>query len=170
MDLAITTSQSEELVLECGESILVRPLKQKEWGQLQAWFKRTCPSPVTRALFALQQMKDSGESVSLEAEESLLDHAQRQALNWPPRVGSAPWFDAIVKAEGAVAQFLETVLSKADPEITRERCEALAPILSMSDLSSILRVALYGENPAAPKAEGPASRQSSGRTPTTLAS
>lgn len=170
MDLAVATSQPEEIILECGEPILVRPLKMKEWGALQAWFKRTCPSPVTRALFALQQMKDSGESVSLDAEETLLDHAQRQALNWPPRVGSAPWYDAILKADGAVAQFLETVLTKADPEVTRERCEGLAGLLTTDDMGAIIRVAMYGENPSVPKAGGPESPTRLTRNQTTLAS
>lgn len=156
MDLAVATGQPEEITLACGEVILVRPMEMQEWGALQAWFKRRCPSPVTRALYAIQQAHQAGERISPDVQQMLLDHAQTQAINWPPRILSPDWLAILDGVEGALAECLHAIISHADPLVTRERCAFLAANLKPEDLGEIIRVAWNGGTPAVPKAEAPA--------------
>lgn len=176
MDLAVATGQPEEITLACGETILVRPMEMQEWGALQAWFKRRCPSPVTRALYAIQQAHQAGERISPDVQQMLLDHAQTQAISWPPRILSPDWLAILDGVEGALAECLYAILSRANPIVSRERCEDIAKQLKPEDLGEIIRVAWNGGNPAPPKAEGPdrtnrgTTRNAAGSVPMTSAS
>ena len=158
MDLSQATGAVETVDL-AGEEHPVRLLTMKEWGALTAWLKRQNPSPVTRAGRAIDQAIADGEPLSAATRDIMLDHAQRAALTWPPRLGSTEWFDAFDRAEGGHEHLVFEVLSKADPSITRERVDALVKRFDVRDFNELLRVALYGMPPRVPKAAaGPTSQ------------
>ncbi len=153
MDLAQATGAAETIDLG-GEPYQVRLLTMREWGGVMAWLKRENPSPVTRAGIAIQQAKDDGVPMDSATEDKILDHAQRTALSWPPRLGSPAWFDALDRIEGAYGRLLLEVLSKTDPTFTLERGDALAQRVRSEEWPELVRVALWG-TPPAPKAETP---------------
>jgi hypothetical protein len=150
MDLSQATGAVETVDL-AGEEFPVRLLTLREWGAVTAWLKRANPSPVTRAVRAIDEAAADGAPLSATAREALLDHAQRAALSWPPRLGSTDWFDAFDRTDGGGARLIFEVLSKADPAFTTERAEALAGRFETRDYSELLRVALYGNPPRVPK-------------------
>ncbi len=151
MDLAQATGAVETIDLG-GEPYKVRLLTMKEWGAITAWLKRENPSPVTRAMIAIQQAKDEGMAIDAATQDEILDHAQRNALSWPPRLGSTAWFDVLDRVDGGHSRLLLEVLSKADPAFTLGHGEALAPRMSTDEWNDLVRVALYG-TPPAPKSE-----------------
>lgn len=151
MDLSVVVGAAEEIDL-AGAEYSVRLLTLREWGEISAWLKRRSPSPVTRAGRAIDQAAADGEPLSIETREILLDHAQRAALSWPPRLGSTDWFESIDRADGGQAYLLHQVLSKADKTFTIERATALAKLFSTDDWNELLRVSFYGQPPRpAPK-------------------
>lgn len=152
MDLAQATGAVETIDL-AGEEFRVRLLTLKEWGELTAWLKRRNPSPLTRAARAIDQAAELGEPLSAAAREQLLEHAQRAALSWPPRIGSQEWLDALDRTDGGHAEFIYLALSKTDPAFTRDHAEALAGRFVGRDFNELLRVSFYGTPTAlAPKA------------------
>lgn len=153
MDLSVATNQPEAVTLG-GETHLARPLTMKEWGKLQAWIKRELPSPVKRALDGLQQAKDDAVQYDLDVMQHVLDHAQQQALAWPPRIGSAAWFDLLNHIEGGVGQYVFTVLSLCNPALTAQEAEQLAKRASDTELAELTRWVLYGKPPV-PKSPAP---------------
>ena len=148
MDLSQATGAVETIDV-AGEEHLVRPLTMKEWGAVTAWLKRQAPSPVTRAGRAIDQAAADGEPLSFATQEAMLNHAQRSALNWPPRLGSEAWFDALDRTEGGQARLVFEVLSKTET-VTLEQVEAPVKRFDVGDFNELLRVALYGAA-AAPK-------------------
>lgn len=150
MDLAQATG-AVELVDLAGEEHPVRLLTMKEWGAVTAWIKRQNPSPLTRAAHAIEQARAEGEPLSPATQDELLDHAQRAALNWPPRLASTEWFEAFDRTDGGGAQLVYQVLAKADPSFTLERAERLVRRFWTDDYNELFRVALYGA-PKRPKA------------------
>lgn len=151
MDLAQATGAVETIDL-AGEEHPARLLTFREWGQVTAWLKRANPSPVTRAAHAIEQARESGDPLSQATQDDLLDHAQRAALAWPPRLGSTEWFEAFDRTDGGQGQLLHQVLVKADPEFTLQRAEVLVKRMrSDPDWNELLRVTLYG-TPPRPKA------------------
>jgi hypothetical protein len=152
VDLAEATGNPEWITLG-GDEYPVRLLRMEEWGAVTSWLKRENPSPVTRAALAISQAQQAGEPLTAEAEEKLLDHAQRAALSWPPKVGTPEWFDAIERVEGGMKKLLHEVLSRTDPAFTTERAEALAPRVSRPEWGELIRVSLFGGAPR-PKDDG----------------
>ena len=151
MDLAQATGAVETIDL-AGEEHPVRLLTLKEWGVVTAWLKRQNPSPVTRAGRAIDQALAEGEPLSAAIRDQLLDHAQRAALNWPPRLGSTDWFDAFDRSEGGQSFVVHQILSKTAPTFTADQADVLVKRFDVSDFNELLRVALYGNPPRAPKA------------------
>lgn len=148
MDLLQATGAAETLTLD-GEPFPVRPLKLKEWAELQAFLVKSYPSPLARAAKAIQDRKAAGEEITVDTEEMLLDHAQREELNWPPRVGSKGWWFAIDHADGGTVELIRVALSKTIPGFDRVKAEALYSRLSPLELGQLVRFALFGERPAA---------------------
>jgi hypothetical protein len=101
MDLTQATGVPEPVEL-AGQDYPVRLLTMREWAALSAWLKKESPSPVTRAAQAIKQARLAGEPFDIATEKALLDHAQQAALNWPPRIGSSEWFEAISVSTGAM--------------------------------------------------------------------
>ncbi len=154
MDLAQATGVAETIDL-AGEPRQVRLLTLKEWGAVSAWLKRASPSPVTRAMISIQQMRDAGEPMDQATRDEALDHAQRAALAWPPRIGSQEWFDAIERVDGGLARLLFEVVSRVDPTFTVEMAEALAPRVRSEEWTDLVRVCYHGVHPRPKKAEAP---------------
>lgn len=146
MDLAQATGVDEEITLGGGE-YRVRLLTMREWGVLSSWLKSKIPSPVTNALLAIQQAKNAGEPIGQAAQDDLLDHAQRSALKWPPRLGTEAWFDAIGSIDGGDARFLYEVLSKTHLDFTEEKAKALVPKVTGEEWGELIRVSLFGTHP-----------------------
>ncbi len=151
MDLAQATGAVETIDL-AGEEHACRLLTMKEWGQITAWLKRCNPSPLTRAAQAIEQARESGEPLSAETKNELLEHAQIAALAWPPRLGSTAWFESFDAVDGGPAQMVWQILAKADPAFTLDHAEALVRRFTTADFNEMLRVALYGNPPRLPKA------------------
>jgi hypothetical protein len=154
MDLAQATGTPEEISLG-GVPRPVRLLTMREWANISALIKKHCPSPVTRAYMAIQQAKNEGMPIDPLIEERMLDRAERQALAWPPRLGSEAWFDALNGIDGGDARLLHEVLSKTDLGFTPEAADALAPKVTPDEWADLFRVALYGTHPR-PKGEAAA--------------
>jgi hypothetical protein len=152
MDLAQAVNSPEEIELD-GKEYRVRLLTMREWAVLSVFIKKNVPSPVTNALLAVQQARAAGEVVGQAAQDDLLDHAQRMALRWPPRLGTTAWFDAINSIEGGDARLLLEVLNKCDPSFDEAKAAALVPRLSDDEWGALIRVALYGTHPR-PKDDG----------------
>lgn len=146
MDLAQATSAPEEITLG-GNPFRVRLLTMREWGSVSAFIKKECPSPVTRAFIGIQQAKDEGSPLDAEVEERILDRAERAAINWPPRLGSEAWFDALTSIDGGDAKLLFEVVSKTDLALTLEAAAALAEKVTREEWADLIRVALYGTHP-----------------------
>lgn len=156
MDLAQATGVPEPVEL-AGQDYPVRLLTMREWAALSSWLKKESPSPVTRAAQAIKQARLAGEPFDIATEKALLDHAQQAALNWPPRIGSSEWFEAISRVDGGDVRLLYEVLSKTDLGFTLEKAEALAPRIDREEWADLVRVSFYGTHPVPKPTPAPAS-------------
>lgn len=154
MDLVQATNTPELLPLG-GKEYPVRALKFKEWATLQAWLLKHVPGPIARVAAAIQQLRDSGQPVDLLTEEVMLDHAHREAMSWPPRVGSSKWIAAIDAADGGLAEVLFAALSATVPGFTREQAQALAEAGATAEIRDVVDMATYGIRPAKKADAGP---------------
>ncbi len=163
MDLAQLTNAPREIEV-AGRTYKVSALKLKEWGSVQAWIKDNVPSP----LGALKSADLDG--LSNADKRTLLDVAVRQQRDWPPRVGSAAWLEAL-DHDGGHAMFLHAILSKHQPSFTEADAEALAERLTTGEILPLILVGLGIEderpkNSPAPT-EGPNPTTSPTTSPTT---
>jgi hypothetical protein len=147
MDLAVAAGVPEEVTL-AGKTYRVRLLTMREKGVLQAFLKSKLQSPVTRAAIAIQQAKDAGTPLDRPIEDRIWERAEVAALTWPPRFGSAAWFDAVDGIEGGWEQVLFEVLSKVDLDFTLDKANELAPSVTMDEWADLVRVAFWGTPPA----------------------
>ena len=153
MDLAQATGATEFIDL-AGEEHAVRLLTLREWGSITAWLKRANPSPVTRAARAIEQADELGEPLSIATRETLLDHAQRSALNWPPRLGSTEWFEAFDRTAGGQSYLLHQVLVLTEPRFDVGSAEVLAKRMDVDSWNELLRMALLRDTPPRPESRG----------------
>src|SRR5689334_18911928 len=96
-----------------------------QWGAVQAWIKDNVPSPLS-----LVNSEDLG-ALSAADKRVLMREALDAQRNWPPRVGSRAWFDALdhpprPRADGRPAPrgsavLLWTILRVNRPDLTAER-------------------------------------------------
>lgn len=151
MDLTQATGTPETITIS-GREYPVRLLNMREWASVQSFLKKEQPSPVTRACVAIDQARAAGTPLSRQTQDAMLDHAQVAALNWPPRLGSDAWFDALARIDDGDARLLHEVLSKTDAAFTIERARELAPAVTSAEWGELIRVALFGTHPR-PKGE-----------------
>jgi hypothetical protein len=164
MDLATATNAPEEITLG-GKTYRVRLLTMRERGIIQAFLKSRLQSPNTRAAIAIQQAKDAGTPLDRPIEDRIWERAEMAALTWPPRFGSAAWFDAVDGIEGGWEQVLFEVLSKVDLDFTLDKAGELAPSVTMDEWADLIRVAFWGTPPAPKKADAsPTTASPSGTT------
>ena len=135
-----------------NQVFLVRPLKLREWGALQAWLKSSQPSPLARAIEEIAAARKRGVPIDRETEAGLFRQAQEEARLWPPRVGSAAWCQAIEAAEGGRARFLQTAVAPRGYQLSDEEADDLMVAASGEEVANLLRVCVFGET-LDPKAE-----------------
>ncbi len=125
MDLAQFAGVDYEEVLLDGTIYKVGRLTMREWALFQAWIKANAPRP----LGSLRS--EDMEGLSKEDRGVILRAAFEENKAWPPRIGSQAWFKAI-DTPGGHAELLRAILGKFQPEITLDRCEALAETLDLT--------------------------------------
>ncbi len=136
-----------------GRTFPVRQLRLREWGELQAWLKGVCPSPVAVATRALAELRAEGCPVPPDVQDSLFRQAQEETRRWPPRVGTVAWLKAIEDTEGGRARFLQTAIASGGAAVDEETACELEANASLDELADLMRVCLHGEH-ARPKAAG----------------
>ena len=152
MDLVRATNTPELLTLG-GQEFPVRELKFKEWAPVQAWLLKHAPGPLARAAEAIQQLHDRGRGVDALTEELMLDHAMREAVNWPPRVGTRAWIAALDACEGGLAEVLRTVLATTVEGFDQARADALVEVIRPDEVHDLVNLSAYGMRPL-PKSAG----------------
>jgi hypothetical protein len=153
MDLSQLTTGFQPVTL-AGRPFSVRLLTLREWGDLQGWLKAAVPSPIAEAARALQSVKDAGDKLDHEVRQAILDHAQEAARNWPPRVGSIPWIQALSETDGGTARFIQCALEAAGQTCHFDDAVELDKGATVDEVADLIRVCLHG-GPPLPKAMAP---------------
>jgi hypothetical protein len=159
LDIATATNAPDVLPIG-GVGYSVRTLTLAEWGELQAWLRRTATHPIKRATEAIEQARDSGAAMAPWIQDVVLGQAQREAMRWPPRIGTQEWLAALDSVDDGLAQFLAVALKP----VALEECRELAQRIEPAELASLIGFLFYGERPG-PKA--PASSLMTDSTNTT---
>lgn len=132
-----------------GREYRVSALTLKEWGPVQSWIKQHAVSPV--------RLLSSGDMAGLNAADrkAMMETALHAQRNWPPRIGSIEWFQAL-DHPGGHAEFLFVALSKHQPDFTREEAAGLDERISVGDATPVVMACLGLDMPDdnAPKAKG----------------
>ncbi len=162
------TNATEPVTL-AGRTFPVRQLQLREWGELQAWLKSVCPSPVAVATQALAELRVKGVPIPQDVQESVFRQAQEETRRWPPRVGTLAWLRAVEDIEGGRARFVQAALKAGGTEIDVDEAWTIEDVATLDELGDLMRVCLNGEHPV-PKAAGeipppsPTTGESSSRT------
>ena len=130
-DLPAIAGCPRKVVLQCGESVEIAPLKVREWASLQQWIRNNVPSPLA---VAVENMESS--PLSKEDRQAVLSAAAMQP--WPPRAGSRGWLDAIDRAEdqrGCFQAILTTILH--DDQTAARLCDRVTG----TDIAAIFQAA-----------------------------
>ncbi len=154
MDIATLTNAPREVTLD-GATYKVSALKLRDWGRLQAYLKDHGPSPIARI------RSEDLAGLNEADRRAFLREAFLESKNWPPRVGSVAWMEAIDDTPGGNVEFLTVVLSGERP-LPRAEAEALAEKLDGPDYVRLLMLA-FGQEPPDPKG---GTRPGPGPTPT----
>ena len=147
MDLAAFVNAPRSVTLD-GREYLVSALTLSEWGPIQGWIKRNVPGPVK--LLSSEDLS----GLTPEDRRAMMAVALEAQRNWPPRIGSLAWFNAL-DGVGGHAEFLFCALSKHQPEFTRADAARLNDRLSTIDVLPVVRACLGSESEeehASPKA------------------
>jgi hypothetical protein len=137
-----------------GRDWLVKPRTLTELGSLQAWFKREVPSPLVRAMQAVEQSRRLKTGVGDAIQTLVIEAAQRSELSWPPRVGTYHWLDAVDQV-GKESHVLAFALQAEHPEIDDAAAELLVEQSKSGEVAAACFAMIYGVAPA-PKSEAPA--------------
>jgi len=123
----------------------------REWGRVQAWIKDNVASPVSAI------RSEDLEGLSPIHQRALLAEAVIAQRNWPPRVGTRAWFEAIDSTgkgdTSGHAVFLHTVLAKHRPEFSLSDAVRLADTMLNADIVPLVMAALGMDDPSPPKSE-----------------
>src|SRR4051812_24819181 len=115
MDLAQITNQPVEIEI-AGRKFLFRELNFEALGRLQQWIKDHTPHPITSLMPFLK-------GVSAEHAATLLEGARRDALAWPPKIGTAAGAVALMETEEGQKATLLEALRAMQPGTTREESD-----------------------------------------------
>lgn len=146
MDLAEASNQPIPVAL-AGREYPARCLSAREWGEMQAWFKRACPSNTETTARAIVAAESRGEPWPPELRRLALDVAADKDRHWPPRVGTAAWLAEVDAAEGGPAEFVYCVLSRTVPGLTRDDAARIADGAAGVELAALASVAFRGKLP-----------------------
>lgn len=127
-----------------GSEYPVRPLKFREWAPLQAWIIGHVPSPLARVARTLAELKDAGTPADEATEDLLLDHAHKECLSWPPRVGSETWIEALDGAEGGLAELTRIALAAGGTIVEGAKLSQLVEAMTPIEVLSLVHLAVYG--------------------------
>lgn len=159
MDIATATNAPDVLPIG-GVGYSVRTLTLAEWGELQAWLKRTATHPIKRATEAIEQARDAGQAMAPWLQDAVLGQAQREAMRWPPRIGTQEWLAALDSVDDGFAHFLHAALKT----VPLDECRELAAKATAEEVAGLVGFLFYGSRPD-PK--GPTSSPTTDSTTTT---
>jgi hypothetical protein len=152
MDLGEATGQSVKVRI-AGRDWQIKPRTLSELGELAGWFKREIPSPLVRAMQAVEQARRLRVGIGEAVQAATLEAAQRAELAWPPRVGSIRWLDAVDQAEQQ-AHVLAFALKPEHPEIDDAVAAELTERAEAGECATAVYAMLIGDLPS-PKAAAP---------------
>lgn len=125
-----------------GKEYLFSELPLESLGELQKWLRTNVPNP----LVAVRQHLDGFDA---EQQAALLDQARRDALHWPPKVGTARGAAALLGDEPGQVEVLWVALRVHQPTCTRDQAARLYKQLKREALSEQRRAKAAGEKPDA---------------------
>jgi hypothetical protein len=134
-----------------GETYRVRPRPLAELGELQALYKRSIPSPLTRTLEAIDQADRRGAKLSEGLKRLAISTAQREP--WPPRVGSLAWLTDLDEA-GLAPEVVRFALAPEHPDVDLTKATQLVADADSGELSWLVLALFHGrgEGDLRPKA------------------
>jgi hypothetical protein len=159
LDLATATAQPIPLTL-AGRPYLAKPRTLDELGELQAWVKRTIPSPLVRTYESIESAHRHMVNVRAETRDAALRVANEAEASWPPRVGSLTWAQALENAN-QVPYFIRWALLPCHPDLTTEAAHAIYQDANAGELLDLIAASVLGRAP------GPKSRPGLGPATTT---
>lgn len=145
MDLPTLHNTPRQMTL-AGKTFTVSALKQREWAEVQRWIKENSPSPLSVL------KSDDLDGLTISDKKELLAQAIKEAVYWPPAVGTPEWWRALMK-DGGEAKMFHVVLSKHQP-ITEEEATDLAETCSPQEGLDLSRLALGYEDLVPKASEG----------------
>jgi hypothetical protein len=134
-----------------GKEYPIRQLSHGEWAPLQAWLKKSVPSPVAEAVRAIRELEAAGERPTDSERSAIMANAHERARLWPPRVGSQHWFDALNEIDGAPAQTIRAILGAGGTALTVDEADAIFVAATFEEVGAMWAQALHGDAPG-PKA------------------
>lgn len=147
------TNASQPVTI-AGKSYPVKQLTLAEWGELQAWLKTVCPSPVAVAAKALAELQAQGTILPQLVQDALFRQAQEESRRWPPKVGTLAWLRAIEDIEDGRGRFLQAALGAGGTMLDQAQADAIVEQATLDELGDLMRVCLHGEH-LAPKDSSP---------------
>lgn len=147
MDLSQLVNAAGEVILG-GDPYPVRALTFAEWGDVQAYLKRTAPSPLQRVAIAAARAQMAGEPLDDATFERLYTRAEQAETAWPPQIGTETWFTVLDRIPGADAELVYQVLRRTVPGLDRDRAAQICATATASEYWRLLYWAMWGEPPA----------------------
>jgi uncharacterized protein (DUF1800 family) len=149
-----------------GKDYPIRQLSHSEWAPLQAWLKKSVPSPVAEAVRAIRELESADSRPSDPERSAIMANAHEQARLWPPRVGSQHWFDALNAIDGAPAMTIRAILAAGGTAVTDDEADAIFAEASVEEVGAMWAQALHGDAPS-PKATTGTTDPTAAPSPTT---
>lgn len=111
MDIAQHSDQPIQIDI-CGKSFGFSEFRLADLGELQQWVKDHTPHPIEAVKPHLAGLPDSDRA-------ALLNDARRDALRWPPQVGTAAGAAALLGTEDGQVETLWVALRIHQTDTTR---------------------------------------------------
>lgn len=129
-----------ELSLEInGRRYHFSELPIESLARLQSWVKDHVPNP-------LEAVKPLLGGLPAEDRQYLLDQARRDALGWPPVIGTAAGAAALLSTEPGQIEALHVGLAVHQPETTPEEARRIFRVLSKDARKEAKRAKRDGRN------------------------
>lgn len=148
-----------------GQTFLVRQLRLRQWGELQAWLREAAPDPIRSAVKAVASVESEGKRVADHIQRHLFAVATEECRRWPPKVGTAAWLAALDAADPLGRNFIAKVLDANGIVFSDEGLDEICDGLVEGELATLMAMVLWGHVPA-PKSDAPAAAPTQPR-PTT---
>lgn len=165
MDSTQATRTPVPLTL-AGKEYPIRQLSHSEWAPLQAWLKKSVPSPVAEAVRAIRELEAAGERPTDSERSALMANAHEQARLWPPRVGGQHWFDALNAIDGAPERTIRAILASGGTAVTDDEAHEIFAGSSVEEITAMWAQALHGDAPRPKAATGTTTTATTDPSPT----